>query len=89
VTEAGRQRLLQAVDHEPPVGQLCQRVIKGELLDLVFSQLALGNVGKCHNVVGNLAGFILYRGDREPLGVFLAILALAPDIPLSRSGIRG
>ena len=54
-TAAARQRLLQTVQEQATVGQLGQRIVVGEVLDLLFRRLALGDVDQRADVVGYLA----------------------------------
>ena len=53
--------LLQPIQHEAPVGQLGQRVVKGQLLDFFLGPLAFGDVvDGCHKT-NYLSGVIVSR----------------------------
>ena len=81
-----RQREPQAIKHQPPVGQLSQAVMEGQMLDFVGGHLARRDVGQGGDVVGNDSGTILHNGNGEPFGIDLAVLAPVPDFSLPGSG---
>ncbi len=79
---AGRDRLLQPVEQQGPVRQVRQRVEERQLLDPLFRDLALGNVVMRADIVTDDPILAHHRGDSEPFGVDVAILAAVPDFPL-------
>ena len=70
-----RQRLLQAVEKQHPVGQVGQVIVLGQMTGARLGLLALGDVGQHHHIVGDLAQRIADAGVGHPqrqLGVIFA-----------------
>ena len=82
---AARQRLLQTVQEQATVGQLGQGIVVGQMLDLLFRRLALGDVDQRADVVGYFATLAPDRRDVEPCGKSRAAFAPVPDFPLPGS----
>ena len=82
VARAIVQRHLQPVQQQAAVGQLGERVVKGQPLDLVFRCLALGDVAHGADVMTDLAIVAQHRADAQPFRVDFAVLAAIPDFPL-------
>jgi len=75
----------QTVAEEATVGQLGQSIVIGEVLDLLFRRLALGDVDQRADVVGCLATAAPDRHDVEPCRKNLAAFAPIPDFSLPGS----
>ena len=77
------QGYFQAVHQQLPVGQLRQRVVESQVLDLVFSRLAFGDVTRHGNPMGQAAIEIIDRHnvqlDPVQFAVFLVVDQLCPD----------
>ncbi len=74
------QRGVQPVHQQLAVGQLGQRVVEGQVLDLLFGELALGDVAADRHPVGQLA---LPVPDRRHVQVHperLAVLAVVDQV---------
>ncbi|MNZ49237.1 hypothetical protein D3C78_669980 [compost metagenome] len=72
---AGRQHVLQAVQHEPPVGQPGQLIVEGQALDLLLGDLAVGDVGIDREHRLRLAIIVAHQGAVAFEGDGAAILA--------------
>ena len=59
VATGQRHRLIEALMETEAVGQTGQRVVVGQMQDLPLGVLALGNVGKAADVVGDPALFVV------------------------------
>ena len=81
VPQALRQRLLQPVGQQHAVGQVGQRVIVSDVLQLPLVLLHRRDVGEQRHVVLNVTGLVTYSADGQHLGKHLAIFAAVPDFP--------
>ena len=78
IANTARQRVLQPIHQQPPVRQPGERVVKGQIANLLFRFLALRNIGESGNVMCDPPVRIRYGGDSLPLGVNLAAFAPVP-----------
>jgi hypothetical protein len=76
------QRHLQPVLQQAAVGQLGERVVEGQPLDLVFSRLALGDVAHGGYIVADAAVVTQYGADAEPFRVDFPVFTPVPDFAL-------
>jgi len=90
--------VFQSLLQQPPIGQLSERIKKGQLLDLLLGSLALGDVDMGADIMGNRAVIAFHHGDDQPFGINFAILAPVPNFSLPcpgaldgfpHSGIKG
>ena len=84
----GGKRLLQTVQHEAAVGQVCQRVIKGQMLDLARGLGTLGDVAERADIVGDFAPIIRDGGDAHEVEVDRPAFAAVPDFAFPFTGVR-
>ena len=82
IAKAGRNRLLQAVHQQPPIGKVGQGVVEGQIPDFIFRRLSFGNVGMAADIMGDFIVGSLDRLDIEPFGEGLTVLASIPDFAL-------
>ncbi|EXI77361.1 MAG: hypothetical protein AW10_03851 [Candidatus Accumulibacter appositus] len=82
---ARHQRQAQTVVQQAAVGQAGERVVKGQMADLFLRLLAHGDVGQRRHVVGDFFVAVPDRGNGQPFGVGLAVLAPVPDLTLPGS----
>ncbi|MNQ63770.1 hypothetical protein D3C85_781630 [compost metagenome] len=79
---AGRQHVLQSVQHEPPVGQPGQLIVEGQALHLLLGDLAVGDVGIDRENGLRLAIIVAHQGtvafERDAAAI------LAPERDLTR-----
>ncbi len=73
-----QQGLLQPQLQAEAVVQTGQRVVVGQVVDVLFGRLAFGDVDKAGDVVDELAGSVADDRDGGPFGVNAAILAPVP-----------
>jgi hypothetical protein len=76
------QRVLQAVQQQPAVGQARQRVGERQQLDAFLVLLLVRDVREGGHIVGGLALGVAHGRDGQPLWVHLAVLAPVPDLAL-------
>jgi len=74
----GRHGNAQAVVQQAPVRKAGQRIVEGQLLDLLLRRLAQRDVREHRNVVGDPALAVAHRRDRQPLGIDFVVL---PPVP--------
>jgi hypothetical protein len=86
---AGRahHRVLQAVVEQQAVRQAGERVVVGQVVELVLRFLELGDVAEHADVMRDGVVVVAHRGHRQPLEVDLAVLAGAPDLAAPEAGV--
>ncbi len=77
-----RQRQVQAVVEQRPVGQPGQFVVRRQVLDALLRLAHLGDVAEHADVVDHLAVLVLDGVDRQPFEERLAVPAAIPDLTL-------
>ena len=75
-----RQRPLQPVEQQLPVGQACQRIVEGQVLDLFLGRLAFGDVASHRDPVGEAARLVPYRRDLQIDPERLAVLLVVDQV---------
>ena len=85
---AAGERLLQTVAEQATVGQLGQSIVIGEVLDLLFRRLALGDVDQRSDVMGDVAVVALDRRGGQPRRKNLSGFAPVQDLALPGSLAR-
>ncbi len=75
-----RQRLLQPVQQQDPVGQAGQGVEMGDVLERVLALLQLGDVGEDGDVIGNAVGVVAHGAYAQHGHVFGAVLTRATQL---------
>ncbi len=83
---AGGHGLVQAIEQQPAIGQTGQRIVEGQVVDPLLGRLAIGDVGKGGDIMGDLAVDVAYGTDGQPLGKYLAALAPVPDLAFPHAG---
>ena len=88
---AGGKRLLQPVHHQAAVGQVRERVVEGQVLNLARGGCALGDIAQRGHVMGQRAVAVRHGSDGHEMQVHLAALAAVPQLalPLARAGQAG
>ncbi|MPN31366.1 hypothetical protein SDC9_178840 [bioreactor metagenome] len=80
--------MAEAVAQQQPVGQAGQRVVVGEILDLLLRRLALGDIVKGADVIDVLAIAIAHGRDRQPFRIHRTVLAAIPNLAFPASVIN-
>ena len=73
---------MQAVQHETPIGQLRQRVVERQMLDLTGRPRTLGNVAQSPDVMRDVPRGISHSGDAYEMQADFAIFATVPQLAL-------
>src|SRR5450759_1171028 len=73
---------METFKQQAPVGQLAEWVIKGKIVNFIFSLLAFGDVKKRTNIIRDFAIFADNGGNGQPFRINFFVLAAVPDFPL-------
>ena len=69
----------QAIHHQRSVGELGQRIVIGQTANLLLAMFAASDVGEHRDIFVGIALFVANGRNRQPLGVYRAVLAAVPD----------
>ena len=73
-------RLLHPVRQQHAIGQTGQRIVIGQVFDLLLLLFVFGDVGKNADIVRGFTRRILHRRDAELFRILLAVLAPVPQL---------
>ena len=87
-TTGADQCIFQPVIEQKPVGQFGQGVVVRQAFDVLFNELAFGDIGKYGNILVHCAVIITHDTDTLPRRVYLAVFPAIPDFTLPVSGFN-
>jgi len=87
MTQAGIACLFKPVHQQATVGQLRQRIVKSQCVNLRLRFDPFADVAEDGHEVCGRTGMIPDRADAEPLGIDLATLAPVPDLTLPGTAV--
>ncbi len=77
-----RERLVQAIGQQAPVGERGQVIVEGEGVDFRLAFLGPRDVGEAADIMGDDAMVVTDRADGQALRIHLAVAAPFPDLAL-------